>query len=81
MMKDFKVISDRELTMWKKLTGEEKWIIAGKFHATVSEELGKYIKDIHPDWEERQVSREIVRFWHGEELASLVFDGRGELGK
>ncbi len=66
------------LGITRKLTGEEKILLACKVREIVDDKLRLYIQDIHPEWEKREVQREFFRFFHGEELASKVFDQNRE---
>ena len=67
--------------IFRKLTGEEKILLACKVREIIDEKLRTYIEDVHPDWNQRQIQREFFRFFHGEELAAEVFDGKKPSGK
>jgi|GEM_PF-2244880 len=84
MKKDFSEIDlsgEGMSEITKKLTGEEKILLGCKVFNIVKEKLKSYIGDIHPEWKEEKIQRELFRFFNGEELASLVFDKKRESGK
>jgi hypothetical protein len=64
----------------KKLTGEEKILLVCKVSDILKEKLEAYIRNIHPEWEDIQIQREMMRAFHGEEIASQVFDKNAEPG-
>jgi hypothetical protein len=73
-IKDFEVMDEEMVRINKKLTVAEKWRMASEFHRIVREELGKYIRMVHPEWGDWEIKLELARSFYGEKFVTEVFD-------
>lgn len=59
--RNIEVIDDTTAVILKKISGEQKMVIAFQMFDTAAAILRANIKERHPEWNEDQIKKEIVR--------------------
>ncbi len=76
------MIDDYSVKILRNMTGEQRLWIASKINEEARALLNSYINYKNPDWDEKQIIKEIVKFLYDIDLDKMrLANGRGDKEK